>query len=134
MITSTKDVSRYYCKRKRHFNDWKASAVSLYHTFRQKESLSFVKSSLRYCSGDRSSNHQCPGSVPGNRNDPVHRNLLPCLRNQPLFRMFRQKTTDRNITILRPAKTTFQPTEAHQTIQLPARHSVIGKTGLFPRS
>ena len=60
-----------------HINDRKASAVPLYHTFRQKESLSFVKSSLRYCSGDRSSNHQCPGYVPGNRNDPVHRNPLP---------------------------------------------------------
>ena len=58
-----REIYQYY-KKKHHFNDRKASAVPLYHTFRQKESLSFVKSSLCYCSGDRSSNQQCPGTVP----------------------------------------------------------------------
>lgn len=63
-----------------HFNDWKASAVPLYHTFRQKESLSFVKSSLRYCSGDRSSNHQCPGTVPAlfREVETIRYTAIPC--------------------------------------------------------
>ena len=74
-----REIYQYY-KRKRHFNDWKASAVPLYHTFRQKESLSFVKSSLRYCSGDRSSNHQCPGTVPAlfREVETIRYTAIPC--------------------------------------------------------
>ena len=124
-----REIYQYY-KRKRHFNDWKASAVPLYHTFRQKESLSFVKSSPRYCSGDRTSNQQCPGTVPApfREIETIRYTAIPCPASEISLRSgcSGKKTTDRNITILRPAKTAFQPTEALQTIQLPARHSVVG--------
>ena len=132
-----REIYQYY-KRKHHFNDRKASAVPLYHTFRQKESLSFVKSSPRYCSGDRTSNHQCPGTVPAlfREVETIRYTAIPCPASEISLSSgcSGKKTTDRNITILRPAKTAFQPTEALQTIQLPNRHFVVGNSVLFPRS
>lgn len=74
-----REIYQYY-KRKHHFNDRKASAVPLYHTFQQKESLSFVKSSPRYCSGDRTSNQQCPGTVPAlfREIETIRYTAIPC--------------------------------------------------------
>ena len=74
-----REIYQYY-KRKHHFNDRKASAVSLYHTFRQKGSLSFVKSSPRYCLGYRASNHQCPGTVPAlfREVETIRYTAIPC--------------------------------------------------------
>lgn len=131
-----REIYQYY-KRKRHFNDWKASAVPLYHTFRQKESLSFEKSSPRYCSGDRTSNQQCPGTVPAlfRELETIRHTAIPCPASEiSLCSGCPGKKTDRNITILRPAKTAFQPTEALQTIHLSTRHSAVGNSALFPRS
>ena len=132
-----REIYQYY-KTKRHFNDWKASAVPLYHTFRQKESLSFEKSSPRYSSGDRSSNQQCPGTVPAlfREIETIRHTAIPFPDSEISLHSGCSGIiiVDRILHSFRPAKTAFQPTEVIQTIQLPARHSVVGKTALFPRS